>query len=377
MMGHSRCPPIKDPNSKIENRHYGGRSDGRTLALGDRMDVDDQGDVGGASERYKGRWLLLLLEFYVLDAIGELSAEREGAAREMTEKGFGEFEGNDWQGAMREGLRLHESLDEAIRENWRAYQEAVDTPAPEAFAVAFADQYFVPLMDGTAGERGDREENPRQLREAEERKERSHALLRRAGVPINVNLPMIETQSSAKFRTAQEVARRATVLAILAARAEPGGATREQAMGLLKNRGVEDDLTEGEREFLKIEEPTDEQRVQFTWRYEGVFVMLWALGHYTELGPPDHICDVREIIGKIIRSAPEDFVGKAKLRDGSEILDEADLIYRYNWAATDARINGREQPAGIHPGVIYERHYALNWLIGYGGQEWDGVSTDT
>jgi hypothetical protein len=29
------------------------------------------------------------------------------------------------------------------------------------------------------------------------------------------------------------------------------------------------------------------------------------------------------------------------------------------------------------PGVIEERHYALNWLIGYFNQDWDDVATDT
>jgi len=27
--------------------------------------------------------------------------------------------------------------------------------------------------------------------------------------------------------------------------------------------------------------------------------------------------------------------------------------------------------------VTLERHYALNWLIGYMEQEWDDISTDT
>ena len=29
------------------------------------------------------------------------------------------------------------------------------------------------------------------------------------------------------------------------------------------------------------------------------------------------------------------------------------------------------------PGVVQERHYGLNWLIGYGGQAWDDIRTDT
>ncbi len=28
-------------------------------------------------------------------------------------------------------------------------------------------------------------------------------------------------------------------------------------------------------------------------------------------------------------------------------------------------------------GVTKDRHYALNWLIGYMEQEWDDISTDT
>jgi hypothetical protein len=70
-------------------------------------------------------------------------------------------------------------------------------------------------------------------------------------------------------------------------------------------------------------------------------------------------------------------MAKAKLRTMKEILDEADLIYRYHWAVTDARVKGRDAPAGLDGGVVYERHYTLNWLIRYGDQEWDDISTDT
>jgi len=46
------------------------------------------------------------------------------------------------------------------------------------------------------------------------------------------------------------------------------------------------------------------------------------------------------------------------------------------YQSVDARINGR-QITEIHPGVVYERHYALNWLINYMNQDWDDVSCDT
>ena len=52
-------------------------------------------------------------------------------------------------------------------------------------------------------------------------------------------------------------------------------------------------------------------------------------------------------------------------------------IYLIHWAVRDARLNGRPVPNNYHPGVVLERHHALNWLIGYCGQDWDDISTDT
>ncbi|HEX6611164.1 MAG TPA: DUF4272 domain-containing protein [Hyphomicrobiaceae bacterium] len=50
-------------------------------------------------------------------------------------------------------------------------------------------------------------------------------------------------------------------------------------------------------------------------------------------------------------------------------------MYRYHWAVRDASINGRPSPADLDPGIVMERHHALNWLIGY--IDADDVTTDT
>ena len=40
----------------------------------------------------------------------------------------------------------------------------------------------------------------------------------------------------------------------------------------------------------------------------------------------------------------------------------------------DARVNGREAPASLEGGVVMERHYAFNWLIGGSdGAAWDEI----
>lgn len=73
----------------------------------------------------------------------------------------------------------------------------------------------------------------------------------------------------------------------------------------------------------------------------------------------------------------DNYLRSAKLRAQSELLDAADLIYRYDWACVNARLKGESAPSGLEPGVVKERHYTLNWLIGYGDEPWDNVSTNT
>ncbi|WP_083821056.1 DUF4272 domain-containing protein [Acetonema longum] len=59
------------------------------------------------------------------------------------------------------------------------------------------------------------------------------------------------------------------------------------------------------------------------------------------------------------------------------MLDQADLIYRYDWACVDARIKKKPAPGGLNDEVVVERHRALNWLVCYMDQEWDCVATNT
>ena len=61
-----------------------------------------------------------------------------------------------------------------------------------------------------------------------------------------------------------------------------------------------------------------------------------------------------------------------------EILDAADITLRYDWACVEARIHGKEAPASLNGGVVMERHYAFNWIIGAnGGAGWDDIQPNT
>ena len=81
-------------------------------------------------------------------------------------------------------------------------------------------------------------------------------------------------------------------------------------------------------------------------------------------------------VSKKLERTTSQFIEDSELRPIADILDQADLIYRYHWAVTNARMKGQQIPAGLDAGVTQERHYALNWLIGT-EQAWDDVTTDT
>ena len=138
-------------------------------------------------------------------------------------------------------------------------------------------------------------------------------------------------------------------------------------------------LSPQEKAFLAVKEPEENDLGKFGWRYECCYVLMWALGFLGELAFPDQLCDV-SALGKIIwrQDSLARFLKKAKPRSKDEILDAADLILRYDWACVDARLKGRQSPAGLNGEVVMEWHYAFNWLAGANGNaDWDDIQTHT
>ena len=211
--------------------------------------------------------------------------------------------------------------------------------------------------------------------ESQTRRARSISILKSQKVPFIDHLPVILTEEESTRRTTEQVAQRAIALCIVAAKGE--GLEQEMIDQLVKEYQLASVFTPKESEFIRNPKPTQHDRVQFTWRYECCWVMLWALGFVDELKPPNSICDVVAAVTIVRDNGRKGFLEKAELRSQAEILDAADLIYRYHWAVRDAQINNRETTVNLDSGVVLERHYALNWLIGYMDQEWDDVTTDT
>lgn len=219
------------------------------------------------------------------------------------------------------------------------------------------------------------EQEAKKSPEADARKARSMTVIKAEGVPFIENLPTIATVAESKRRTTEEVAVRAMSLCVIAAKGE--GLKQADVEKLIQDFKLADALTPNEKEFIRNPKPSDHDRAQFTWRYEAYWVLLWSLGFIDKLERPEKICDVGRAVAFLTNNGRDSFLRKAKLRPQAEILDAADLIYRYAWATDDARLNKKEFPARLNNDIVVERHHALNWLIGYMEQEWDDISTDT
>ncbi len=230
------------------------------------------------------------------------------------------------------------------------------------------------------------------INEAEKRKERSIDILKKQNIPYMEGLPMIETASEIEItRTADEIAKRAIACLVtiqvacdMSNNTEDIEKSIEYMLELLKTYGVQDCLTENEKMFF-TGKPDEQDTVNMIWKYEAYWVLLWALGIVDQLNPPSGICDCDFAIKSVSEcESYQEFMKKVDLKSIEKILDEADLIFRYNWACVDARINGKATPENLNSSVVLERHKALNWLIAVDYDEkdenwddWDNVSTNT
>lgn len=213
------------------------------------------------------------------------------------------------------------------------------------------------------------------------RRDRSIARLKKAGVPYMEHLPCEVMDREAVIKDLAVIVRRATALFAVALYSEvllSENPDREEALDYVSKvteaYHIEDEFTPMERAYLGNPEPKQHDCIQFLWRYECCAVLLWALG-IDELPYPSRICNVPFIARLFFEHKDEGTIlGLGKVRKREEILDEADLTLRYDWACVDARVNGREAPASLEGGVVMERHYAFNWLIGGSdGAAWDEI----
>ncbi len=203
---------------------------------------------------------------------------------------------------------------------------------------------------------------PARSQESLDRKARSLARMKEEEIPTTPDYPVLPDSTAAQVRTSQEVAQRAVAICLTAIKAE--GADQDTIEGLVKRYKAKKFFTPAEWEFIDNNAQTNEERNKYLWRYEDLSVLMWALGFVDELERADRTCDVRKTVSYLSNRTIEKFLADAKLRGISELLDEADLTYRYYNAVEDAKRKNQKIPGGLDRTVVKERHAILSWLIG-------------
>lgn len=208
------------------------------------------------------------------------------------------------------------------------------------------------------------------------RKARSEAILTTEGVPFIAWLPMVEDEGDYRPRSAEEIAGRAFALTLVAYKATSSDHKGANEVWAEVRDRVS--LTPSEAEFLRDPQPSQQDRVHFSWQSEAARPLFWMLGYVDVLGRPDSQSDPDPMVRLVSDQSFDALVAGARLRPQAEMLDALDLTYRYHWAVRQAGLDGAAPPAGLDPEVLMEWHKALNWLVRYNEDaSWDDVTTDT
>lgn len=214
--------------------------------------------------------------------------------------------------------------------------------------------------------------------DAVERQSRTEMELDGRGIHVVRSLSPVVGVDEVRLRDAAEVAGRVRALLVVSTFAESVRDNDPIPMERMREvlPGAFDHLTPVESAFLA--DPSDAQAVnQLGWRYESLALLAWALGIEPEIPFPSSICDVANLARTLLDAATSGDLDRARLRTGGEILDALDFHYRLHWAIREADLGHRPPLDNVVPGVVVERHYALNWLVRFEDAAWDDVDTPT
>jgi Domain of unknown function (DUF4272) len=172
-----------------------------------------------------------------------------------------------------------------------------------------------------------------------------------------------------------EVAQR--VLAILAvldrACANEAAPTRDWVFAYNIDRYFSD----AERDFYFETNISHEEREDFGWLSESLPPMLWALGYLEDLPPLNKRFELENIpyLYQITHSTAQ-FLADACLRHSDAIGIAEEQLCQTHWRAIHAESSTQLIDKVIDADIIYERRYAISWLVGW-GENWDNVPIDS
>jgi len=213
-------------------------------------------------------------------------------------------------------------------------------------------------------------------KDALDRRARSNAIMRAEHVPLFERLPVIESEAEVQLPSTEEIAMRAAALLTVSMKA--AGAPQSEVDKVVGDYQLKSWFSPHEAAFIADANPAPKDMLALGWRIEAANALLWTLGYVDRLDGPRVQCDPPALAKLILTQSRAQFLAGARLRPKAEILDQADLIYRYRWALVDElQIKNHAAPAGLSNDIAMERHQAFNWLLYHAETPWDDISLDT
>lgn len=201
------------------------------------------------------------------------------------------------------------------------------------------------------------------------RRARSHARLEAEGIPYNPDLKLLPGEGEATLPGAEDVTLRALALTLVASEATGMG---EQLVDKLIDE-YHPPFSPDEWRWFESPSRGGHESVEYGWRFEAALPLFWSAGFVETLERPERQIPPFELMQRIVHYRREELLARAGLRPAAEILDCADLHFRYEYASRIAHGEGQPAPGGLDGGVLVERHRAFTWLLAGGATEWDEV----
>jgi hypothetical protein len=192
-------------------------------------------------------------------------------------------------------------------------------------------------------------------------KDKSEETIKKFGVNINSNLPIIDYQG---VRSSDEIIKRVTIMAgmVYIAHQAPTSVIK----GWIKEQGLYQYVTDFEKGVLEKNEKkvTSKEILKIKWYVESMWALVWVLGINNNFEAYKPVGD------NLIQMVPDvkkkqDFTtlqSNILIRNEKVIYEQVDLYYRLHWYCVDTRLKGLEQSKSDE-GTIMERRKALDWVV--------------
>ena len=185
-------------------------------------------------------------------------------------------------------------------------------------------------------------------------------------------------------RSSLEIADRLLALVAIVARTQE----QEWVGDWVRQFGIDDYFSDGERIFFADAEPTEEAVMNFSWRAEALVSLVWSLGGLEQMPPlSDQFWVLDTDFIAAATKNPNSFRLSAAKRPSAEIDEMEGFLYHQHWRVRDKELgfnvgagyaleSGELPVEDLNSSVVLERRYGLSWIVGC-GEDWDDVPTDT